>query len=247
MIKEMLLMAKSSKGGGLCLAGLEVRTSAAGQRVLTNNWIRPVSLDCQTTNNGAIPFAACENIGVLDIIRIKLAGPAPQAGQSENWLWDSTPLQKIGSLPESYILHKVAARSQAVWYDSATDRDDQISHAQIRDGSPQPSLMLVEPQNLVFELELHETARGLKKRVYTSFEHNGCTYRRITVTDPVIRRVFNRQFPTVPGGVIQKRLNNGDSYWLTLSLAPCFGARNCHYILAAAIIDQSGYLNRNYR
>lgn len=245
MQKEILVLAKSYKTGGFCIAGVEVDKGTDGQRRLTRRWIRPVSRQNGTTS-GSIPSVACSNFSVFDLIGIDLEKHQPMAGQPENWQWPESAIHTLAPKPDRRVLHQLANCSAAIWHDPSTARDDQISAPHTISMGIEHSLMLIAPQNLVFSLELQRFGNEVRKRIFVSFTHNGQTYRRIAVTDPAIFRVFTNQFPIAIGACARKRLHHGDNYWLTLSLSPCFGKTPCHYIIAAAVIDHTGYLNRTY-
>ncbi|MFA5631703.1 MAG: hypothetical protein WC997_09340 [Porticoccaceae bacterium] len=246
MHKDILILAKSHKNGGFCVAGVEVNTNGSNQRSLTRRWIRPVCNDGGQTS-GALPSESCRDFSVLDVVRFDLEKHSPMTGQCENWQWPSSAIRTVSTLPDQRVLGHLADRCGDIWHDSATPRDDQVSAQRVLAEHIEHSLMMITPLDLVFSLERQKTLTGVRKRVYCSFTHNGKTYRRIAVTDPVIFRVFSNQFPATMGTTIHKRLRHGDGYWLTLSLSPCFGASNYHYIVAATVIDHTGYLNRTYR
>lgn len=249
MQKEILILAKSVKGGGCCVAGIEVERSADGLPVLGNNWVRPVSAANNVSYSGAIPNGECNHYRVGDLVWMDLKGQAPIFAQQENWMWAGTPFQKSGELDDNRRLEYLANTNNKVWFDRATARDDQISESAALQQDISHSLMLVAPQNLVFSLELEQTSYGVKKRVFASFTLGDKTYQRFSVTDPAIRKVFINQFPNTVGQAVTKTLNHGDGYWLTLSLSPkfvCGNGRAHHYVLVAAVIDHTGYLNRRY-
>ena len=247
MQKEILVLAKSTKPGGFCVAGPEVLRAANGSRSLSRNWIRPVAMASDGEATRAIPAQLCANFAVLDLITVDLSSHMPLRGQPENWLWQNTRACVTQPLEQLEVLDRLVDPHISPWNDPTTDRDDEISTVQIRAKADTRSLMLIAPQDLVFHLELQNRGFGLRRRVFASFAFNGGEYQRIPVTDPIITRIFAHQFPDTVGTTIDQRLNHGSNYWLTLSLSACFGRKKCHYMLVAAVIDQTGYLNRSYR
>ena len=250
MQKEILILAKSIKHGGCCVAGVEIEYTAGGTRVLGKQWVRPVSETATGTSSGAIPKTECDSFCVGDIVLVDLDRPAPTFAQSENWIWAGTPFRKTGEVKDNRILGCLTEGYQKIWFDPRTSRDDQISESEAREQGIGHSLILVAPENLVLDLELKQTAYGASKRIFASFSCQGKTYKRLAVTDPALRKVFWNQFPQELGSTVRKTLKHGDKYWLTLSLSPSFapdwGGPAHHYVLVAAVIDHSGYLNRTY-
>jgi hypothetical protein len=250
MQKEILILAKSIKHGGCCVAGIEIEYTADGCRVLGDGWVRPVSESAHGKCSGAIPREECDRLRVGDIVLLDVDRPAPIFAQKENWTWAGTPLRKSGELRDNRILNYLVNSDQQIWFDPTTDRDDQISEAAAHQQDIGHSLMLVAPENLVFSFELKQTGYGIRKRIFASFMYQGKTHHRLAVTDPALMKVFCNQFPKTLGVTINKTLNHGDNYWLTLSLSPKFAPVSNgpahHYALVAAVIDHSGYLNRRY-
>lgn len=250
MQKEILILAKSAKHGGYCVAGVEVEQAAGGHRVLGNNWVRPVSELSDGTCSGAIPREMCDSFQVGDIVIADLKGHAPVVGQQENWVWAGTPFKSAGKVSDIRVLRYLTAPAQPIWFDVSTNRDDQVSECTVIRNGIGHSLMLVAPEDLVFSLEVEQTSYGLRKRIFATFSHQGKTFQRLVVTEPSLRKIFSNQFPREEGVTVSKRLNHKDSYWLTLSLSPKFsgtcGGPAYHYLLVAAVIDHSGYLNRRY-
>jgi len=246
MQKHMLVLAKSFKAGDFCVAGLEVGNSVNGHQVLKRNWLRPVSANSSDECIGPIPKGACDNFRVGDVVQLDLVAPRPIIAQPENWLWRESNIRLTRSSVNPQVLRPFADTAEPIWFDPATKRDDQISASYAKSQEIDSSLMLVAPQNLVFTLELSQMATGTRKRIFASFVHKGQAFQRIAVTDPAVCAVFCNQFPSVPGAWVQKTLNHNDNYWLTLSLSPAFGTPAHHYVLVAAVIDHTGYLNRKY-
>ncbi len=242
MRKEILVLAKSRKHGGYCVAGLEVVTLPDGHKRITHNWVRPVLLESDGGATGALPKAWCDSFRVLDCIVMDVKGLAPDAVQQENWLLVRAPVKGDYSLSQVAWLDGVAANDD-LWRDAASHRDDRIGALCAQ--SAGRSLVLIQPQSLQFQLKLSNTPYGIKKRVLASFVHNGRAYQNISVTDPALDRVFFRQFPKELGVIFTKTLFHSDNYFLTLSLSPRF-FDGYHYMIGAAVIDRTGYLNRTY-
>ena len=96
MDKELLILAKSMKQGGYCVAGLAIEQTASGEANLTQQWIRPVTNNPQSGCAGSLSFASCQDFQVFDRVRFPLQGPAEVEGQQENWTWPGTQPIKTG-------------------------------------------------------------------------------------------------------------------------------------------------------
>ncbi|QSR34197.1 hypothetical protein CFI10_04210 [Marinobacterium iners] len=244
MQKEILVLAKSCKTGGYCVGGIELVLGDDGRKYLSNTWIRPVTVTEEGQHQGCLDKHLCTGFSVFDIIEINAVPAEYIPGQPENWLLQDTRIRKVTTLSQLDVINCLAQRNVSIWSDDRTVRDDQISPAAAASVAQCHSLMVIQPENLTFTLEVEQMPYGLRKRISASFMHAGKSYNRIKVTDPAITKVFCNQFPAAPGVQYQKQLRNRDRYWVTLSLSPEFMGN--HYVLAAAILDHSGYLNRSY-
>lgn len=244
MLKEMLVLAKSWKNGGYCVGGIELTRGNDGCKYLSDNWLRPVTSTRDGKHQGDLPKPVCEHFSVFDIIEIDVEPASCTPGQPENWLLKDQRIRKLSRLFRMDGIYWLVQQAGKVWFDVSTMRDDQVSCNTVLSACAQRSLMVIQPQDLFLTLEVEPNSYGLRKRVYASFSYEGRAYQRIPLTDPAIAKVFCNQFPAQPGVQYQKQLRNQDRYWLTLSLSPEF--RGNHYILVAAVLDHSGYLNRRY-
>ncbi|MCG7988402.1 MAG: hypothetical protein JAY64_00145 [Candidatus Thiodiazotropha weberae] len=240
--KYIFVLAKSSKPGGLCVAGLEL-TGNVGSFAYTGSWIRPVA-----QNAGAIPSDACSDFNVSDIVKIQFDRHEPLPTQPENWLWNGADIETVQKGVNPSTLNSCLTDCEDLWFDSSTDYDYQVSsvHGFVR--GINDSLRLIQPQNLVLDLvlETRDAWESAKKKVYANFSFKGRQYSRIPLTDPKIRHVLNPRFSKTEDEVVSMPLRNGDGYWLTVSLSPPFGGNSHHYVLVAGVIEHNGYLNRNY-
>ncbi len=244
MQKEILVLAKSCKTGGYCVGGIELVLGDDGRKYLSNTWIRPVTVTEEGQHQGCLDKHLCTGFSVFDIVEINAVPAEYIPGQPENWLLQDTRIRKVTTLSQFDVINMLAQQAGSIWSDDCTYRDDQVSPAAVVSAAQQHSLMVIQPENLTFTLEVEQKPYGLRKRVSASFTHAGKFYSNIKVTDPAVSKVFCNQFPAAPGVQYQKQLRNQDQYWMTLSLSPEFMGN--HYVLAAAILDHSGYLNRRY-
>ena len=233
--KQMLVLANSIKQGGRCLAGRFIEL--CGRQWQVGDWCRPVLPDGE--GNDSIPEDVCCEFNPLDVISIDLDTHQPIPGQPENWLWRrDTPITIVHSFNRvRNSLVDIVDTPDNLWLDSKSYRPDAV-----RQTHPvHQSLYLVQPSNLQLTLYIDDGRR----RIFGSFLYNGHMYERIPVTDPIMFRIFSNQFRNKP---VTKTLMNGDRYWLTMSISRPFKKyKNYRYKFIAAIIDHSGYIQRNYR
>lgn len=83
MSKEIVILAKSFKRGGYCIAGIDTTTG---------EWIRPISNDI--SNEGAVPVADIiytdgNQVEILDIVEIEISSHKPTESQPENYIYDN--------------------------------------------------------------------------------------------------------------------------------------------------------------
>jgi hypothetical protein len=247
--KTIVVLANSYKRGGRCIAGKEVTKAGDNQWNLTHTWIRPVSEDL--ASHGAVSDAfykiGGQDIYLMDIVTVSLIDHLPEPGQPENWLIDaSIPWISHGQFNAS-VCSRLLDSPNDVWLDQAhVIPTAAVSYQYEQQSMITDSLKLIQPHNLLFHLknDFNEHEGRFERKLSASFRYNGQDYSGLSVTDPIIRRILGRQFPEEGAGEIMKPLNNGDAYWLCVSLSPRFGVQNRRYKLVAGVIDQTGYLLR---
>lgn len=242
MQKDILILAKSRKPNGYCVAGIELLENPSADYSTFGQWVRPVTPSGHNANNSdAIASHLCKDFGVLDIITVDLLKNTPTQAQPENWSAPRFDVNKVSQLKSVSALSSICDK-QAAWKDITTRRDDQIRPEVASTCADTRSLMFIQPRKLSFKLE--NDVRG-RHNVLASFSHGDEWYANLKVTDPAIERLFKNQFPSQRGSHKETTLRNRDKYWLTLSLTPVF--HGLRYLLVAAIVDQTGYINRSYR
>lgn len=136
MEKEIIILAKSSKHNGFCIAGVDAETG---------EWVRPISSNEE--EEGAVPLTGIlyedgTEIQVLDRVKIKLLEPVPTNVQPENYRYD-----------ESYYWVKTGtATIEEVISQRGYDEVDQIFYNYQKEVdeseiSGQPSLLLLRVHN----------------------------------------------------------------------------------------------------
>lgn len=163
---DIVILTKSSKNSGYCVAGIEVNSS---------KWVRLVSSDIQS--HGALfdrnmQYRDRTYCNILDVVRIPVLRKDPSKHQPENILideektWDKIREMSIFELLELHPpeTHCVLLGNR---YPYITEkRVDMVGH----------SLILVKVSNLIIS---HPRERATKAR----FRYGGVTYENMSVTD----------------------------------------------------------------
>ena len=245
----MVVLAKSYKPGGRCIAGRRVEYTG-DNTVKVAGWVRPVAND--NTGHGALTaqmylYEDGTETRVLDIVEIPVIRHFPIAGQPENYVIDDKrKWKKISSLNPDCI-HQIAENVVDVWNDP--DAESHIVTANYdRRGLISQSLYLIKPSNLLITLsnEFNDHKKCYKKIIVASFSYSGVKYENISVTCPSTRRMLTNQYPKEGREPVTISLRNGDNYVLCMSLSPRFGNDAHHYKLVATVFDFDGYLQRVY-
>ena len=171
MRREVAILTKSSKFGGYCVAGVDLKTG---------EWVRFVSNNAQT--NGAlskddIAYVNKSICKPLDVVLVDVAGAAPLPHQPENYLIDPRKYwMKTGECTLSDVLRVHPAEVRPYLYGNLrpfvdSNEIDSIDY----------SLTLVRVSSLAIS---HVTNIDNKPKTKASFVYNGRTYINMSVTDP---------------------------------------------------------------
>lgn len=166
MEREVAILTMSSKNGGYCVAGIDIKNG---------EWIRLVSDDDKThgaLSNDDIKYQNGQYCKPLDLVRVSVVRASPLEHQPENVLIDSEKWwSKVKTLTLDDVLevHPVERHTLLLGNKYAY-----ITEAGI--GNVNCSLIIVEVSDLTIE---HPTDRSTK----ATFRYNGNTYRDISVTD----------------------------------------------------------------
>jgi hypothetical protein len=215
--KQFVVLSKSWKSGGYCVAGKEVRSTSNGLD-FTSNWIRPVSSD-----DGPIHFNG-NGPQLLDVIKVPILTHQDDRFQPENYLIDADRSWKRVNRIEPQQLENLVESPNSLWGEGCC-----VAHSAIRWNRSSQSLYLVRPNNLYLNLYWQG-----KKKIKVDFEYNGISY-ALNLTDPVIHREYTQGQFVEPDEIKQFRLPRGDDYYLCVSLAAEW--RGQHYKLVASIIE----------
>lgn len=239
-MKTVLILAKSDKRGGYCMAGREV-VEKHGKCCL-GQWVRLVSNDLNS-DRALQPFflkqVNATQVRVMDIVKIAVDQSLPEPGQPENVLvnsqvaWEVTghvnPANALGFVetPDD-LWYRLHARSDVL--PASHDGVDLVSQ----------SLYLIQPENLRFRLS-HEwdSYNGyFKRRIHAVFDYREASY-CFSVTDPKMKRLFSRAYPGEGMPAQEVYLNGCVDPVLCVSLGPRFGYSQHHYKLVATVFDFS--------
>lgn len=245
----MVILAKSYKPGGRCIAGRLVER-LENNKVTIGAWVRPVPND--GTGHGALTdemytFEDGTEAKVLDIVEIPVTTHFPIDGQPENYVVDNRKKwKKINSLKADSI-PKIVEIVPSVWNDPQAPTNI-VTAAFDQQGLISQSLCLIKPSNLKITLsnDFNAHKQSFKRKIVASFIYSEVLYENISVTCPSTRKILTNKYPNEGQDPITLSLNKGDDYVLCVSLSPRFGNDENHYKLIATIFDFDGYLQRTY-
>jgi hypothetical protein len=245
----MVVLAKSYKPGGRCIAGKLVEYTD-DKKVKIGNWVRPVAND--DTGKGALTeemysYEDGEETKILDIVEVPVIKGFPIDGQPENYAIDeANKWKKIGSLSAASI-PRISESVESIWNDPQASSNI-VTASYDQQGFISQSLCLIKPTNLLITLsnDYNEFEHVHKKKISASFDYLGVSYENISITCPSTRRILTNQYPDAGQASKDMPLRKGDNYVLCMSLSPRFGGENNHYKLVATIFDYDGYLQREY-
>lgn len=227
---EMIILARSKKHGGKCIAGL--RTDGGG-------WVRPVA----PSTDGTLflehyTLADGSQAEVLDVVRVNLKEPQPEPHQPENCV--------IGDRKWRLIARPGSKEHQAILRDHIVsgpallgNQSDRIHIKTFEDEPAKASLALVTPSTI--EWAIGKSFRG-KRQTRAIFELKGTTY-DLVVTD----EGWEDRLSDLPEGIYPSTklksigLKSNDKFLLTVSLGEPFPwSRPTHHFKLIASVIQIG-------
>ncbi len=246
--KTVVVLAKSNKCNGYCIAGREVY-SDKGHHSL-GAWVRLVSSD--KSSNGAIfdrhfNETNGEPINVLDIVHVPVKRGNAEPGQPDNILIDESDKWTVRGKVAGKELTCFIDKPTHLWQQGniashvVSSLADDVNHV------PQ-SLYLIKPDDLVFKLshDMNEYTGRFDRKIRVSFRYNNQQYCNLAMTDPKVKRMLSRQYPSQGSEAKLVTLLKGDNYYLCVSLGPRFGVKQLHYKIVATVFDFDGYLQGHY-
>ena len=171
MLVDFIVLTKSFKRGGYCIAGINVRNG---------EWIRLVTDDFNT--EGAVPkedarYYEDRPVEVLDCVKVDLISTLPTNAQSENWLYNR---KSFWQFVRKYTINEVL---QLHPFDTAIpvfgSYDNYCTPDQL-DGS---SLLLVKVSQPYIAVNTYENDYSNKTKVYFNCIINNINYSRFSVSD----------------------------------------------------------------
>lgn len=171
MLVDIIVLTKSFKHGGHCIAGVNVRNG---------EWIRLVTEDSNT--EGAIPdedarYSDGRPIEVLDCVKIDLIRSSPTNAQSENWLYNQEVLWQFirkYSINEVLQLHPL---------DTANPILGSFNNYCVPNQLDGRSLLLVKVSQPSITVKTYDNDYGYKTKVYFNCTIDNINYSHFSVSD----------------------------------------------------------------
>lgn len=221
MTQRFVCLGNSFKEGGRCLAGILL--DGNNNPILENykpKWIRPI---CETPH-GEVPNCFAVSFSLLDIIEINNIKPHPDQYQSENVLFETNSLKKVGVFEKNKLKNLCDNRKYIF-----KTRYPSLSEEVVQELDY--SLMLIKPTTFEVVEKVYEDRPNPQQRMV--FSYNGFNY-DFSITDPVFLRSYqaNPEFMEGINDVI-----------LSLSVGVKFPATNRYYKLVAGVIVMDNVAN----
>ena len=166
-VLELVILTKSAKRGGFCVAGIDLKT---------RDWVRLVSENEE--NDGAITNGQMRDVDgsfvkPLDVVRVNVKAHAPIGCQSENYIvFSNRPWIRIGRMTFEQVLSICSTiRSKYIFGNQYKYLNEERVSEFTR------SLMLVE----VSEFKIYKNEFD---KIKCSFKYGGYHYSDISMTDP---------------------------------------------------------------
>jgi hypothetical protein len=239
--KSIVILANSYKAGGRCVAGKEVFRQDDGSYKLSDTWIRPITSNTQ--NHGSVTSfhhrVDNRDLKLLDIVEIDCLQHSPDDGQPENWLINESEKWSIQAWFDPSVCTHLADSPADLWVDT-------MPHIKIHEvgldygtaGLIKNSLVFIKPSNFAIHLsnDRKPWAKNGKKDSKASFKYRGKNYNGFSVTDPMVRKFLESQYPDVGGDHVVAKLPEEEGYYICVSLSPIYGETPKHYKLVASVI-----------
>jgi len=247
--KTVVVLAKSNKCSGYCVAGRELYVDNDVHSL--GPWVRLVSSD--KASNGAIfdrhlQGTTDDNVNVLDVVIVPIEGEQIIPGQPDNLLIDESDKWTVQGKVPSMEVSTFIDTPLHLWKQENVESHVVSPLTDDENHVPQ-SLYLIKPEALVFTLshDWNDFYGRFEKKIRVSFSYNGQQYTNLAMTDPKVKRMLSRQYPKAGEKEKLKTLLKGDNYYLCVSLSPRFGDQQLHYKIVATVFDFDGYLQGHYR
>ncbi|ENZ02484.1 hypothetical protein HMPREF1092_01719 [Clostridium thermobutyricum] len=219
MEKEVIILTKSDKNGGYCVAGIDKENG---------KFIRLVSEDKDSNfalNDNDLIYEGEENqVEIMDIIRVQLKGKQNCGYQPENYIIDDNYyIEKVGTATKKEISNYLMNQDY-IFYNASNFVHIEEIEKQLK----KYSLIMFK----VCELKLW-IDRFKPHRITANFFHNGHEYSFIKITDHSLTQKYHEKvLKSSPRPFI---LNNAI---LVMSLASDYKGIGEHYKIVANIIEE---------
>ncbi|MEI6579673.1 MAG: hypothetical protein WCN92_09455 [Eubacteriales bacterium] len=211
MWSEIIILTKSYKNGGYCVAGLDT---------FTMKLVRIISEDTDTDNSISISqmtYISGEEIQIYDLVLINIVNFSPNTHfhQPENILCDSKSIWAFvrkSSLAE--VTHMILPQN----YNNIFYNSDRKVSQELIDGLPISeyySLMLIPAEDACLEVFFNQFKEKLDVKL--NLKYNGIIYNGISVTGREIKDKAIQMFNSNQNSII----NISKSRFLFLSIAGC--------------------------
>lgn len=215
MEKEVIILTKSDKNGGYCVAGIDKENG---------KFVRLVSEDCASHfalhDNDLIYEDEQSCVEVMDIVLVKLKGKQECIEQPENYIIDDGYYMKKIGVSNRREITQYLIKQDYIFYNSS----NAIEREKLEKEPQKYSLIMFK----VDELKLWKDK--YKDRITANFRHRGSEYRFIKITDSSLtEKYYQRVIESSPGPL---KLYNPI---LIMSLTPEYQDGK-HYKLVANII-----------
>ncbi|HAS6218543.1 dual OB domain-containing protein [Vibrio vulnificus] len=249
---RVLILAKSYKNGGRCIAG-KICEDLPDNKVRLHEWARPAllnqkdeAIDPITVNE--YQYTNGDFLKVLDIADIPKHANCEVAGQPDNFVVKRGEKWSKHHHFRADCVFNITDTPVDIWLDSSTSTN-KTTKAYVDAGKVSQSLYLIRPTSLKITLsnEYNDWNERYQKKTLASFYYNDVLYEDISITCPAARNMLRDSYPDEGAGAITMTLPEGDEYALTLSLSPILESTGMHYKFVATIFDKSGSLQKDYR
>jgi len=175
MEKEIIILAKSSKHGEYCIAGVDTTTG---------EWIRPISDNI--AHEGSVPL--CDimyedgtQLQILDKVKIKILSCNPTNSQPENCKYDSSVRwRKTGKSTLSELINSRGYDNpEKIFYNG----NKEVLEEEV---CGQPSLLFLNVKNPTIFIKTFDG----NKRIQFNFQYNGINYNFFKISDERIKSMF---------------------------------------------------------
>lgn len=213
MKKNIIILTKSIKHGGFCVAGIDTDNG---------EWIRLISSDANSEH--AVPYQdmVCEDgneVEVLDLVEVDIISACPSRVQPENYLYNENVKWKrirTSNINEVIDIHGIDNPQYVFGNSDAKLTDDNIHLAR-------RSLLLLEVENPMYFIKTFPNG----KKVQLNFTYNGYMYRYLKVTQQDIYNYYMNQ----PDGIY-----NADTNLFVFSLTDKYELSGKYYkVMAQAL------------